>query len=232
MRYDAVIFDLFGTLVHTVSPDAYAGMLDELSMILGVPAGAFTTQWRATVDERESGLLGSIEEILAATASAVGRQPSAAQVTSASDRWQTSCEDWLVPRDDTIATVQAFRDAGSKLGLLSNCSAEVPPLWVSSPLAPMFDATVFSCAVGAMKPHHLVYDTACELLGVRPNRCLFVGDGGSRELTGATAVGMEAILLRAPGEGHTWFDAHYRQDALEWSGTIVTSLSALIKRGV
>lgn len=232
MRYDAVIFDLFGTLVHTVSPGAYARMLDELSTILDVPADAFTIQWRATTDERESGLLGGTEEILAATASAVGRQPSAAEVTSASDRWQAIVGDWLVPRDNTIATVKAFREVGSKVGLLSNCSAEVPPLWVSSPLAPMFNATVFSCAVGAMKPHHLVYDTACELLRVRPNRCLFVGDGGSRELTGAATVGMEAVLLRAPGEGHTWFDTHYRQDALEWSGTIVTSLSALIERGL
>jgi hypothetical protein len=43
---------------------------------------------------------------------------------------------------------------------------------------------------------------------------------------------MEAILLRAPGEGHAWFDAHHRQDALEWQGTIVESLSALVARGV
>jgi putative hydrolase of the HAD superfamily len=232
MRYDAVIFDLFGTLVHAVSPDAYAVMLGELSAILGVSHDAFTAEWRGAIDERESGLLGDVGEILATTAAAAGGAPSAAQVASAGARWQAIASDWLVPRDDTLATVQAFRDAGSKIGLLSNCSAEVPPLWVHSPLASLFDFTVFSCAVGAMKPDRRVYDAACGGLGVAPERCLFVGDGGARELTGAAAVGMEAILLRAPGEGHTWFDAHYRQDALEWPGTVVASLSALITRGV
>jgi FMN phosphatase YigB (HAD superfamily) len=57
---------------------------------------------------------------------------------------------------------------------------------------------------------------------------MFVGDGGARELTGAAALGMEAVLLRAPGEGLTWFDANYRQDALEWQGTVVADLSELL----
>ena len=59
-RYDAVIFDLFGTLVHTVTPTAYAEMLDELSALLGVSHGEFTTHWRSTIEERESGALGDI----------------------------------------------------------------------------------------------------------------------------------------------------------------------------
>jgi putative hydrolase of the HAD superfamily len=232
MRYDAVVFDLFGTLVYTISPDAYGVMLGELAAILDVSHDALSTAWQATIEERESGLLGDVSEILATTAAAAGGSPSAAQVSRAGDRWQAIASKWLVPRDDTAATVQAFRDAGSKVGLLSNCSAEVPPLWAQGPLAPLFDFTVFSCAVGAMKPDLGVYHAACKGLAVLPERCLFVGDGGSRELTGAAAVGMEAILLRAPGEDHTWFDTHFRQDALEWPGTIVESLSALVSRGV
>lgn len=46
-----------------------------------------------------------------------------------------------------------------------------------------------------------------------PHKCLYVGDGFSRELTGAASVGMHAVLIAPPGEvpadvpgneGDTW----------------------------
>ncbi len=43
-----------------------------------------------------------------------------------------------------------------------------------------------------------MYETACAHLGVDPGECLYVGDGGSQELSGATAVGMTAFRLTAP----------------------------------
>lgn len=227
-RYDAVIFDLFGTLVHTVTPDAYSAMLGELSALLGVPHDTFTRRWRATIEERESGELGDIAGVLRSTASAVGGTPTVDQVAGAAERWMAIASGWLVARDNAREVLGKVRESGSLVGLLSNCSAEVPPLWPGGTLGDLFDATVFSCEVGAMKPDRKVYDAACERLGVQAERCMFVGDGGARELTGAAALGMEAVLLRAPGEGHTWFDANYRQDALEWAGTVVTDLSELL----
>ncbi len=227
-RYDAVIFDLFGTLVHTVTPTAYAEMLDELSALLGVSHGEFTTQWRSTIEERESGALGDIAGVLRWTAVAARGAPSSDQIASAADRWLSIAGGWLEARVNAREVLSAVRGAGLRVGLLSNCSAEVPALWPGATLGDLFDATVFSCEVGAMKPDRKVYDAACDALDVRPERCMFVGDGGARELTGAAALGMEAVLLRVPGEEHTWFDANYRQDALEWPGTTVGDLSELL----
>lgn len=227
MRYDAVIFDLFGTLIETVTPDNYDVMLGEVADTLGADADAFATEWRATVNERESGLLGGIDDILSRTSAVAGHAASPAEVTAAKRRWLAIAGGWLAPRDDARATLAAIRTTGAKVGLLSNCSAEVPPLWPTIGLADLFDHLVFSCDVGAMKPHPSVYAAAYTNLGVDPQRCMFVGDGGARELTGASAVGMEAVLIRVPGEEHTWFDSFYRKDALEWPGTVVGSLSEL-----
>ena len=226
-RYDAVIFDLFGTLIHTVTPDDYGAMLADVAGTLGADPEAFATAWRATIDERESGLLGGIDDILAKTAAAAGREASVAEVTEAKRRWLAIAAGWLTPREDARATLEAVRATGAKVGLLSNCSAEIPPLWPMAGLADLFDHLVFSCNVGAMKPHPSVYEAAFGTLGVKPERCVFVGDGGARELTGASAAGMEAVLLRVPGEEHTWFDSFYRKDALEWPGTVLASLSEL-----
>ena len=226
-KYEAVIFDLFGTLIHTVKPDAYDVMLCEVGEALGVDHDAFARTWREWIDERESGLLGGIDELLSATTVAAGRQPTAAEVTDARERWLAIANNWLTPRGDARATLEAIRATGAKVGLLSNCSAEVPPLWPMTGMADLFDQLVFSCEVGTMKPAAAIYEAATSSLGVDPARCMFVGDGGARELTGASAFGMEAVLIRVPGEEHTWFDSHYRKDALEWPGTVVTSLSEL-----
>jgi putative hydrolase of the HAD superfamily len=229
VRYDAVIFDLFGTLIslHTVSPAAYEAMLRQLAENLDVPFAAFRDQWRAAIEERESGALGSVDDILRTTAAAVGGEPTTAQIAAARESWLPTAAGWLTPRADAAPTMAAFREAGCKIGLLSNCSAEVPPLWRDDPLAAFVDEPVFSCEVGLMKPDARLYAHACGLLNVAPERCLYVGDGGAHELTGARSAGMDALLLRVPGEEDTWFDENFRLDALGWTGPTVASLGEL-----
>ena len=64
----------------------------------------------------------------------------------------------------------------------------------------LFDAEVFSAAVGLRKPDPRIYRLALELLHVEPAEAVFVGDGANDELAGAERVGMTAIDARAaPG---------------------------------
>jgi putative hydrolase of the HAD superfamily len=65
----------------------------------------------------------------------------------------------------------------------------------------------------------------CEALSTEPNRCLYVGDGGSHELSGAVAVGMDAILLRISHEASL---DPYRPDATTWTGRVVESLGQVL----
>ena len=58
-----------------------------------------------------------------------------------------------------------------------------------------FDAITLSCELGLTKPHPTMYLRTCEALGVKPEECVFVGDGGSDELNGARALNIIAILI-------------------------------------
>ena len=69
--------------------------------------------------------------------------------------------------------------------------------------------------VGFLKPHPETYRVACERLGIAPGECLYVGDGGDNELTGAAAAGLHAVLIETVArtdlarltlnhEGATW----------------------------
>jgi putative hydrolase of the HAD superfamily len=132
----------------------------------------------------------------------------------------------LVPRDDAASTLATLRDRGLKVGVISDCSEEVVAAWPSTPLAPLVHEAVLSAAVGMKKPDPGIYALACRRLGVEPSACLFVGDGGSRELTGATAVGMDAVLIRVPDDAG---DNAFRRDAEEWTGTRVAALQQVLE---
>src|SRR5438874_2735987 len=74
---------------------------------------------------------------------------------------------------------------GLRTAVVSDCTYELARFLPSLPVAPLLDACVYSVEVGACKPDPAIYLAACRRLGVSPPECLYVGDGGGRELSGA-----------------------------------------------
>jgi putative hydrolase of the HAD superfamily len=96
---------------------------------------------------------------------------------------------------ENIDTIRTLRAAGFRLGLISNADVmEVAP-WETCPLSGLFDVELFSCHVGLVKPEPAIYARCVQALGVAPTECLFVGDGGSDELTGARNAGMSTAFV-------------------------------------
>ena len=96
-----------------------------------------------------------------------------------------------------MSTLKRF---GYKIGVISNCSEEVSRLWSTTPFGPLVDAAVLSSDVGLVKPDPRIYELATRGIGVQARQCLYVGDGSSSELTGASKIGMTAVLMRAPND--------------------------------
>ena len=82
-----------------------------------------------------------------------------------------------------------------KIGILSNAADD----WLSELFEPwqvdLFDATVLSCQVGAVKPELAMYQTAVDRLGVQFGECVFIDDSESY-CTAARNLGMYAIWHR------------------------------------
>jgi putative hydrolase of the HAD superfamily len=132
---------------------------------------------------------------------------------------------WLNPRAEALPVLTAIKKAGYKIGLISDCTAETPKIWESTTLAPLFDVTIFSCVVGIKKPNPRIYLMASDKLGVRPTDCLYIGDGSSRELSGALGLGMHPVLIRDANDAA---DAHYIDREYDWRGPIITSLKEVL----
>ena len=214
MKYRAVIFDLWQTLVPWPVEGAKR-MYDGLASHFGADPARFRMLWLRGRRDRE---IGPMEPHLQTLAAELGSESDVAAAVAIRREWTL---EHLVPRPDAIPTVEELRRRGHRLGMISACTAEVPDVWEQTPFGGLFDSTVFSCSVGVSKPDPRIYEIACEELGVEPGDCLFVGDGANDELPGAERVGMTALQLRAPGEPLT-------EDGERWAGRYVERLSDVL----
>jgi putative hydrolase of the HAD superfamily len=187
----AVIFDLFHTLTNLEST-----LRLHTADILGVRR----EDWNKQLLERSSDrLLGRITDpvrILKNLAYAIDPEiPEAKIIDAVSRRMQGFRQSLINMPDETISVLQRLRESGKKLGLISNADCGEIKAWSESPIATYFDSTIFSCEVGYVKPQRQIYEICLRELRVTARECIFVGDGGLRELEGARAVGMSAICM-------------------------------------
>lgn len=225
MKYEAVIFDLFGTLVDNFSVREHESVLAEMASVLAVPPDKFIRLWFDTFPQRATGVLPTPEANIEYICQKLGVHVTDANVKFAAQIRFNFTVRSITPRAGSVETLSRLKSRGLKTGLISDCSIETPTVWRNTPFAPLVDVTVFSCLVGIRKPDPRIYQIATEQLGVKPQSCLYIGDGSSHELTGASQVGMHPVLLRIPDKEST--DAH-QIDREEWNSPVISSLPEIL----
>jgi putative hydrolase of the HAD superfamily len=223
-KFCAVIFDLFGTLVDEFA--ASVGQMNaEVAAALKLPLEPFAQHWREITEMRTMGVFQTVEESIEYVCSLMNEQVTPEQVAEAVAirlRYTTRA---LAPLPDAVATVGYLRTQGYKLGLLSNCSIEIPVVWPQTEFVSLFDAAVFSSRTRLKKPDPRIYHLVCERLGVAPSDCLFVADGENYELKGAAAVGIHPVLIRMPSRVIL---SEVLREAKEWQGDVIATLPDLL----
>ncbi|HUP23824.1 MAG TPA: HAD-IA family hydrolase [Thermoanaerobaculia bacterium] len=91
-------------------------------------------------------------------------------------------------------TLHGLRDRGLRLGVIANWDQRLEEVLAAVGLLPLFAAVVRSSAVGWAKPHPAIFREALRRLGVEADQALHVGDDPLRDVEGARAVGMAALL--------------------------------------
>jgi putative hydrolase of the HAD superfamily len=215
--FRAVVFDLWETLVRW--PQEESGELRRRwAGRLRVPAERLDELWYgATYRHRETGPLAPVLTAIC------GELGSAADVDELL-RWRLElARTALVPAAGVVETLSDLRRRGLRLGLISNCTEDVALVWSETAFAELFDAPVFSAIAGCAKPDPEIYRLACNLLGVEPTECLFVGDGANDELAGAVRVGMTPVLIHRPGEDPHW------PELRDWPGPRVVQIPEVLE---
>lgn len=221
IKFQAVIFDLFGTLVDGFAASS-AGYHEEFSAALGVDHASFMQHWRQITGSRTLGDFQSVEASIQYVCDRMGVSITTEQMAKAVKIRLELTRRALAPRSDAVSTITQLKRAGFKIGLLSNCSLEIPLVWPETLFADLIDSAVFSSRERLKKPDPRIYHLACERLSVTPARCLYLADGENHELAAAAKVGLHAVLIRNSSRDN---DSELLREAREWQGDAICTLS-------
>jgi putative hydrolase of the HAD superfamily len=209
-----VVFDLFHTLVHGAD-DERDRVVAEMAGIVGIEPATLVRAYHDTWRERL--IQWDAEQTVRVLTGRLGGSPSQAQVARAAAlRRELAGRILASVRPATVGVLDALRDAGWRLGLVSNATSETAEAWRVTALAKRFDVAVFSCDLGVAKPDRRIYLAAVEGLGVLPTECVYVGDGADGELAGAAVLGMTVIRT-----------TEHNDTDPSWPGAAVASLADL-----
>ncbi|AVT36610.1 haloacid dehalogenase [Plantactinospora sp. BB1] len=213
-----MIFDFFGTLTCGSGRGQQHAVV---AALLGCAVEALFEVLDRSFHLRATGALGDATDTMRWICEQAGARPSAADLRAAVEARVEAVRADTRLRPEAVTVLRAVRRRGARTALISDCTHELPAFWPQLPVAPLLDARVFSVQVGRCKPDPAIYLAACQRLGVAPGDCLYVGDGGSQELTGAARAGMTPVRLAAADlDGHLVFNRDRG-----WSGPALASLS-------
>lgn len=244
MDIDLIIFDWGGTLADvTNQPEAlFAGSSVVSEVLTGrrdanaareLVAHAFRAEKEAAADPdcREVDLA----VLLAKWAEARGQPPDAERLAAAvqalGERWVGGA---LEPLPGSLEAVRKLREAGYRLGLVSNCW--IPKLYCDRELArqgfaPLMDFAVYSSEIGYRKPSKTIYETALGRAypnGQEPDlaRVLFVGDSPACDIMGPATLGMKTVLVA--GRAGLWSEQDLSRAKPDLRISSVAELPALL----
>jgi putative hydrolase of the HAD superfamily len=219
-RPSAVILDLFGTLVAAPSAVERSAAAAQFAQVLRVSPAvvevALTESWLARHD-------GQLRTTAAVAAHLFAHCDASASRPDKLEQLMTRLALTRLQADVTLlGTLEELRQGGARLAVLSDASPDIAEAWERSALAPHFDAAVFSCLAGAVKPAPQLFRAALEKLGVAADAAIYCGDGGGDELAGAERAGMRVVrVARRGGPDGLVFGE------IDWSGTSIPQVEAL-----
>ncbi len=104
------------------------------------------------------------------------------------------------PYPEVPHVLRELRERGHELVVVSNWDCSLSQWLAGAGLLGLVDGVVSSGAAGAAKPDPAIFARALELAGASPEAALHVGDSVDKDVAGARAAGIRALLVSRDGE--------------------------------
>ncbi|MBW3534664.1 MAG: HAD-IA family hydrolase [Gemmatimonadetes bacterium] len=111
---------------------------------------------------------------------------------------------WSHVAGGTEEALVAVREAGYRLGVVSNADGRVEALLEDRGLASLVEFVLDSHVVGVSKPDPRIFRMGVERLGLPADEVLYVGDLYAVDVLGARAAGLRTVLLDPFGVLGRW----------------------------
>jgi beta-phosphoglucomutase len=199
LRYDAVLFDVGGTLIGFHAREPFQAFLRQVSLPDSErEAGLFHRRFVNIVHaSREEAMgLGADGDALEAWWESVFARtwPDEPDVAQEMGHWfKAGCFQQVF--HDALPTLEALGNRGLLLGIVSNFPPDLEQLLVRLGLRDFFRFVIASSLAGAAKPDPEIFDLAVTKTGVSRRRTLYVGDHFGDDIEGAWNAGLDPVLI-------------------------------------
>ena len=204
MTIRAVIFDWGGTLSEYAQIELYDMWklaAAHLARVTGRSESELTAQLLAAELRYWDGVkasqqTGTLRDILAAESRALGLDVSEAVVSEAAQRHLDAWTPHIAHHSDAVPALRELREAGLKLGLLSNThwpEAFHEHFLERDGLLELLDVRAYTSNLSHSKPHRAAFMHVLERLGVEPREAIMVGDRPIDDVWGAQQLGMRGV---------------------------------------
>ena len=226
-RYDAVIFDLYGTLIDIHTDETRPALWGKMADFYARNGAGFTPvelqkEYRRLADHlltEAGGLWPEIDltDVFAALFSSAGAAPEPETVSTAAQLFRRYSTTHLRAYAGAAEILTKLRQDGHRVLLLSNAQRcfTVPELDTLE-LSGCFDGIYLSSDYGFQKPDPRFFEALLFSEGLRPDQCLMVGNDPVCDAAGARRAGMDVWYVHsgltpedAPSLSEV--DADYRQ---------------------
>ena len=198
-RYDAIIFDVGGTLIGFPKLEPF----QEFLVLAKLPAAEddalafrqrFLTHVVAERDKVQG--MGADEGPLDAWWRGIFDMTWPDRPDLADEMYQWLRQDRFDRLfADVVPALQSLRDLGMPMGVLSNFARRLETQLGIWGVRDYFDFVIVSSVVGMAKPDPRIFDLAASEAGHPAYRLLYVGDHVSDDIEGARGAGLDAVLV-------------------------------------
>lgn len=207
-HFKVIFFDLGDTLIYDKEPwdpilsQADAAMRDSLrrsgyhldASAYGAHQTIFDLYYERRKETlREETTVELLREILGKQGASV---PEPVLLAAMEAMYAVTQQNWYV-EEDAAPTLQALKDKGYRLGLLSNASDDenVQELIDKAGLRPYFEFILSSAACGVRKPDPAIFQRGLDHFDIPPERAVMVGDTMDADILGANRMGIYSIWI-------------------------------------
>ena len=100
---------------------------------------------------------------------------------------------------DVVPSLDVLREAGVRMGVISNFVWGGVELIHDLELASHFESLTISARVGFQKPHEGIFRHALDSLGAKPETSWHIGDSYRADIFGGRRAGMTAVMIERGG---------------------------------
>ena len=126
----------------------------------------------------------------------------------------------FTPFEDVIPALDALKNKGYRLGVLSNLRRDMQELCRKLGFADYLEFFISSADAGAEKPHPPIFLAALKQMSAQPGETVHVGDQYCSDVLGARAVGMHTVLIDRGGWNETVGDCPKISSLSELTGLL------------